>query len=75
MPRKRQEPSRGPMIHVRLDEKTHHELKVHAVSSSSTIQSVVASLIRRMLDEENKEAVRTHPGMATKETSRSNDDS
>lgn len=54
MPRKRQEPPRGPMIHVRLDEKTHHELKVYAVSSGSTIQSVVSDLIREKLAETSR---------------------
>lgn len=46
------------MIHVRLDEATHHELKVLAVSSSGTIQSVVADLIKRRLAEEKKSAER-----------------
>ncbi len=49
MPRKKKELPRGPMIHVRLDEKTHRELKVYAVSSGGTIQSVVAELIRKKL--------------------------
>jgi hypothetical protein len=54
MPRMRPEPPRGPMIHVRLDEKTHHQLKVYAVSSGSTIQSVVSDLIRKKLAETSK---------------------
>ena len=54
MPKKRLEPPRGPMIHVRLDEKTHHELKVYAVSIGGTIQSVVSDLIRRRLDETSR---------------------
>lgn len=51
MRKKKQEPPRGPMIHVRLDEKTHHELKVYAVSSGGTIQSIVSDLIRKKLAE------------------------
>ena len=54
MPRKRQEPPRGSMIHVRLDKKTHHELKVYAVSSGGTIQSVVSDLIRKKLAETSR---------------------
>lgn len=75
MPGKRQEPPHGPMIHVRLDEKTHHGLKVHAVSSGGTIQSVVASRIRRMPAEEKKAAGKTRSGMVTGRTLRNNDDS
>jgi len=38
--------NRGPMIHIRLDEKTHRELKILAVTSGSTIQGVVEKLIK-----------------------------
>jgi len=51
VPKKKQEPPRGPMIHVRLDEKTHRELKIYAVSSGGTIQSVVSDLIRKKMTE------------------------
>jgi hypothetical protein len=44
------------MIHVRLDEKTHHELKVYAVSGGGTIQSVVSDLIRKKLAETGSSA-------------------
>jgi hypothetical protein len=56
MPGKRQEPPRGPMIHVRLDEKTHHDMKIFAVSSGGIIQSVVSNLIKRRLAEDRKSA-------------------
>jgi predicted HicB family RNase H-like nuclease len=34
------------MIHVRIDEKTHRKLKMHAASSKATIQRLVEDLIR-----------------------------
>jgi hypothetical protein len=34
------------VIHIRLDEDTHQKLKMHAVSSMSTIQQLVEELIR-----------------------------
>jgi predicted HicB family RNase H-like nuclease len=42
-------PKRSPtdkVIHIRIDEETHHKLKMHAVSSKATIQQLVESLIR-----------------------------
>jgi len=34
------------VIHIRLDEGTHQKLKMHAVSTKSTIQQLVEELIR-----------------------------
>ncbi|MEA2030924.1 MAG: hypothetical protein U9N55_04935 [candidate division Zixibacteria bacterium] len=39
--------SRGPMIHVRLDEKTHRRLKIVVAQRTTTIQELVEDLIRR----------------------------
>jgi predicted HicB family RNase H-like nuclease len=39
--------SRGPMIHVRLDEKTHRRLKIVVAQRATTIQQLVEDLIRR----------------------------
>lgn len=36
---------RGPMIHVRLDEKTHRQLKVIVAKQGTTIQQFVSKLI------------------------------
>jgi hypothetical protein len=58
VPRKEKEPPRGPMIHIRIDEKTDRELRVFAVSNRAVIRSVVAELIRDKLAE-NKGAGRT----------------
>ena len=47
MARPLKDPSRGPMIHVRLDEKTHRRLKIVAAQRTSTIQQLVEDLIQR----------------------------
>ena len=47
MPMKKQEPPRGPMIHIRLDETTHRKLKMRVAHDGTTIQNLVANLIRR----------------------------
>jgi predicted HicB family RNase H-like nuclease len=39
--------SRGPMIHVRLDEKTHRRLKIAVAQRTTTIQQLVEDLILR----------------------------
>ena len=39
--------SRGPMIHVRLDEKTHRRLKIIVAQRTTTIQQLVEDLIVR----------------------------
>jgi len=43
--------SRGPMIHVRLDEKTHRRLKIVVAQETTTIQQLVEDLIRREIGE------------------------
>lgn len=35
------------MVHIRLDETTHRKLKIRAAHDSTTIQHLVADLIRR----------------------------
>ena len=54
MPRKKQEPPRGPMIHIRLDETTHRKLKIRVAHDGATIQHLVADLISRELGELDK---------------------
>jgi hypothetical protein len=39
------------MVHIRLDEKTHQNLKIHVASEGTTIQQVVEGLIRQKLGE------------------------
>jgi len=51
MPKKKQEPPRGPMIHIRLDETTHRKLKIRVARDGTTIQHLVADLIRREVGE------------------------
>lgn len=44
------EPRKSPkvrMIHIRLDDKIHRQLKVDAAQNDSSIQQLVESLIRR----------------------------
>ena len=47
MARPSKDPSRGPMIHVRLDEKIHRRLKIVVAQRTTTIQQLVEDLIRR----------------------------
>ena len=47
MARRSKDPSRGPMIHVRLDEKTHRRLKIVVAQRTTTIQQLVEDLIHR----------------------------
>jgi len=54
MPRKKQEPPRGLMIHIRLDETTHRKLKIRVAHDGTTIQHLVADLIRREVGESSK---------------------
>ena len=54
MPKKKQEPPRGPMIHIRLDETTHRKLKIRVAHNGTTIQHLVADLIRREVGELDK---------------------
>ena len=47
MGRPSKDPSRGPMIHVRLDEKIHRRLKILVAQRTTTIQQLVEDLIQR----------------------------
>lgn len=38
---------RGPMIHIRLDERTHKQLRILIASRETTIQQLVNDLVRR----------------------------
>ena len=38
---------RGPMIHIRLDEETHKQLRRHVAQKGITIQAIVEGLVRR----------------------------
>ena len=38
---------RGPMIHIRLEEDVHRELKMMAAEKRTTIQKLVSDLIQR----------------------------
>jgi predicted HicB family RNase H-like nuclease len=42
---KRPQSPKGRMIHIRLDEQTHRQLKVHAARQGKTIQQTVEGLI------------------------------
>jgi predicted HicB family RNase H-like nuclease len=46
--------SRGPMIHVRLDEKIHRHLKILVAQRAITIQQLVEDLIQREIGESGK---------------------
>jgi predicted HicB family RNase H-like nuclease len=37
------------MIHIRLDEQIHRQLKVHAAESEQSIQQIVEMLVKRFL--------------------------
>jgi predicted HicB family RNase H-like nuclease len=40
----------GRMIHVRLDENTHRELKILAAKTDQTVQGIVENLIKQKVD-------------------------
>jgi predicted HicB family RNase H-like nuclease len=48
------------MIHVRLDERTHRELKILAAETDATVQSVVEDLIKRRVAENHHARERTN---------------
>ena len=54
-PKEEAGPPRGPMIHIRLDETTHRKLKVRVAHQGTTIQHLVADLIRREVGESDKD--------------------
>jgi len=41
---------RGPMVHVRLDEETHKQLRILVAHRETTIQQLVYDLIRREVE-------------------------
>jgi len=59
VPRKKQEPPRGPMIHIRLDETTHRKLKIRVAHDGTTIQHLVADLIRREIGRKDRSKEKT----------------
>jgi hypothetical protein len=54
MPKRPKEPPCGPMIHIRLDETTHRKLKIRVAQDGTTIQHLVADLIRRAVGESER---------------------
>ena len=54
MPKRPKEAPRGPMIHIRLDETTHRKLKIRVARDGTTIQHMVADLIRREIGESDR---------------------
>jgi predicted transcriptional regulator len=42
------------MIHIRLDENTHRELKIFAAKTDQTVQGIVEDLIRNKIDKDQK---------------------
>jgi len=46
---------RGPMIHVRLDEQTHRQLRILVAQQGTTIQQLVNDLVRREVDESGQQ--------------------
>ncbi len=51
-------PTRGPMIHVRLEDSVHYELKMMTVEKRTSIQELVSDLIRKAVQKHNKSAKR-----------------
>ena len=41
---------RGPMIHIRLDEQTHRQLRILVAHRDTTIQQLVNDLVRREIE-------------------------
>lgn len=58
MPKRNENRSGERMIHIRLDERTHRELKILAARTDATVQSVVENLIRHRVAEERDENIR-----------------
>ena len=54
MPKRPNESPRGPMIHIRLDETTLRKLKIRVAHNGTTIQHLVADLIRREVGESDE---------------------
>jgi len=45
---------RGPMIHIRLDEQTHKQLRILVAHRDTTIQQLVNDLVRREVERSGK---------------------
>jgi len=41
---------RGPMIHIRLDQQTHKQLRILVAQRDTTIQQLVNDLVRREVE-------------------------
>jgi len=46
---------RGPMIHIRLDEQTHKQLRILVAHRDTTIQQLVNDLVRREVERSSKQ--------------------
>ena len=46
---------RGPMIHIRLDEWTHKQLRILVAHRDTTIQQLVNDLVRREVERSGKQ--------------------
>ena len=45
---------RGPMIHIRLDEQIHRQLRILVAQQGTTIQQLVNDLVRREVERSGK---------------------
>jgi hypothetical protein len=46
---------RGPMIHIRLDEQTHKQLRILVAHRDTTIQQLVNDLVRLEVERSSKQ--------------------
>jgi len=46
---------RGPMIHIRLDEQTHRQLRILVAHRDTMIQQLVNDLVRREVERSSKQ--------------------
>ncbi len=66
MHKKNDDRARERMIHIRLDEHTHRELKILAAETDATLQSLVEDLIRRRVTGDQEPRDRTENTRGTK---------
>jgi predicted HicB family RNase H-like nuclease len=66
MEKNRERHSRERMIHIRLDEHTHRQLKILAARTDASVQSVVENLIRLRLDGDPNTSGRTRKNRGEK---------
>ena len=50
--------TRNRMIHIRLDEETHRQLKIHAAQTGASIQQLVEEMIRLKFVESSTDDVK-----------------